>query len=303
MSSGRRGPACWSGYEPLSDSAWINLLVTPFAAVYDLCTCPGQAALFGFGPYRSTREPARAQPYGAPAGALRSVRGESSSFSGFDSAQGPGKLANHMETGGPAEQPQAPHTPQSDRQLVEGVLAGKTAAEREFVERMRCVPRVLASLNKRLGHPLRQEEMEDLVQDVQLDVWKKLDAYEGRAALETWAFRFCQIGFLRALERRQRRSGVVAYCAIETIENLAPSQESQAAGSGSGDRPGEDLVALLRHLSEREAQVTRLRHLEQLEFAEIADLLDVSLSTAKTHYYRAVEKLREIMGDQPEQSQ
>lgn len=189
-----------------------------------------------------------------------------------------------------------PRYPRSDRQLIEGVLSGESAARESFVERMRCVPRMVASQNGRLGHPLSGEEMEDLIQDVQLDVWKKLDAFEGRAALETWVFRFCQIGLLRALERRKRRGGVVEYCGMETIESLAAARTPGAEGPGAHGKPDDDLVPLLRHLSEREAQVTRLRHLEQLEFGEIARLLEVSLSTAKTHYYRAVDKLREVLG-------
>lgn len=38
----------WSGGERLSDSVWVNILATPFALAFDICTCPIQAYLYGW---------------------------------------------------------------------------------------------------------------------------------------------------------------------------------------------------------------------------------------------------------------
>ena len=71
--------------------------------------------------------------------------------------------------------------------------------------------------------------------------------------------------------------------------------ELPAEAAGPEPAPGEDVLVYLRHLAPREAQVVRLRHVEDLSLPEVAELLGISTSSAKTHYYRALEKLRSLL--------
>ena len=71
--------------------------------------------------------------------------------------------------------------PISDLELARRVVEGHPDAQRVFAERMRCVPRMIACRNRRLGRPLRPEELEDLTQETLLRIWRKLGAFEGRA--------------------------------------------------------------------------------------------------------------------------
>ena len=72
------------------------------------------------------------------------------------------------------------------------------------------------------------------------------------------------------------------------------------AGEQAVEDGGEEVGLLLRHLAPREAEVVRLRHVEQLSFAEIASALDISTSSAKTHYNRGLDKLRDLLANQPQ---
>lgn len=175
-----------------------------------------------------------------------------------------------------------------DKALVTSVLSGQPEAHREFVERMRVVGRILAARNRRMGMPLSDDELADLAQETLLQIWRKLPTYRGDAALETWAYRFCALEFANHLRRRARSPRLLedARAAVEP----APAAEREPGVDFAGDMAG-----LLKHLAPREAQVVELVHVDMLGFREASEALAISVSSAKTHYYRALEKLRSVL--------
>ncbi len=176
---------------------------------------------------------------------------------------------------------------EDDLELARRVLANETKAVESFVMRMRCVGSILRIRNARFGRPLDRAALGDLVQDTLIVIWRRLSSYEGRGPLEAWAYRIASYELLSAL-RASRRRPVTSSEFDQVYAIAAPAPEPTPDSNSSGNR-------LMRHLRGREAQIVRLKHFEDLSFEEIAKLLEVAPSTAKTHYYRAVEKLRTIL--------
>lgn len=177
----------------------------------------------------------------------------------------------------------------SDLELVRAALDAKVEARAALTERLVAIPRFIAARNRSLGHPLGTDELAELAQEVQLEVWRKLETFAGRAALETWLYRFCQLGLLKFLERKQRHGERLRILANEDLYGQNPWPPPNSSGAPP------NLAELLKHLSKREAQVVRLRYLEELSIDEIAELLALSRSSVKTHCYRGLEKLRDIL--------
>lgn len=177
-----------------------------------------------------------------------------------------------------------------DLELARAALAGEEPARGQLFARLRCVPRYVRAMNQRLGRPLDEGALEDLAQNSLLLLWNKLPEYQGLARLETWAFRFCSYETLNAMRRTRRqraRSGDTA--------QLHRVEEPGVHVPVDSGLIHEELEAMLAHLSPRESQVIELRHFEGLELGEVAQRLSISPSSVKTHYYRALEKLREWM--------
>jgi len=153
---------------------------------------------------------------------------------------------------------------------------------------MRVVGRLLAARNARLGRPLRDDELEDLTQETLLLVWRKLEGFAGRASLETWVYRFCYLELMNWLRKKSRLP--------RPLSELSDDSHAEPVAPAAAE-PGEDvgLESILRHLAPREAEVIRLRHVEQCTPNEICELLAISLSSVKTHYYRGLEKLRSVL--------
>lgn len=181
------------------------------------------------------------------------------------------------------EPSRAPHA--ADLELAGAAVAGSREARQRFAQRMECVPRMLAARNARLSTPLARSDLEDLVQDTLVSIWRRLETYRGMASLETWAWRFCMHHLANHLRARARAPVVV----------LASERMSQA------ERPEpillfDEIRQALERLDERDAVVVRLRHFEQMDFADIGRRLDIPANTAKSRYYRGLLRLREMLG-------
>lgn len=172
----------------------------------------------------------------------------------------------------------------SDLALARRTLAGERAAEREFVERMRCVPKILAAQSARLRNPIARSDLEDLSQETLLTIWRRLDTYEGMATLESWAWGFCHLTLANFLRVRGRRPP------------LASAGEHDVADASRGDVfEFERLHLAVEQLAAGDRQVLHLKNVEELTFDQIAERLAEPASTVKTHYYRAIEALRRLL--------
>jgi len=177
-----------------------------------------------------------------------------------------------------------------DLQLARRAVEGDLEARERLAAKLRCIPRFVSERNRRLGSPLTVEGVEEVSQNVILEVWKKLDRFEGRARLETWTYAFCRNETMNAARRIQReRSRTTSLTGLDS--------DHDPAVTISVDRGllDEETEALLAHLAPRETEVVRMRHFEDLALPEIALRLGLSVSSVKTHYYRGLAKLRTLL--------
>jgi RNA polymerase sigma-70 factor (ECF subfamily) len=172
----------------------------------------------------------------------------------------------------------------ADLELVRAALGGSLDARRRFAERLRCVPKILVVKNSHLGRPLSDPDLEDLVQETVLTIWKRLASYEGRASLETWAYRFCHFVLLRHLRGLDRRA----------LEKMIEVKDPSGARAWSPAR-FEEVYHALSRVRPSESELLHLRHFEHLSFEEIGARLGLPPSTVKNHYRRAAARLRELL--------
>ncbi len=173
-----------------------------------------------------------------------------------------------------------------DRRLVDRALAGDEQAIEALVRSVACLPRVLRHQNLRRGSPLSPHDLEDVLQEALLAVWKKLGSYDGRGPLEHWALGFALVEFQKGLERRARRHGR----AVEL-----PSEMEPPAPSSGSEVDAERVTQALAGLETHEALILRLKHYQGQTFEEIASQLRFPANTIKTRYYRSLAKLRRAL--------
>jgi RNA polymerase sigma-70 factor (ECF subfamily) len=141
----------------------------------------------------------------------------------------------------------------------------------------------------------------DIVQDAMMRLATR---YAARPAGE-WKPLFYRILQNRIRDWGRRRAVSRRVMSLFTARDGEPDIVEQAPGPAS-DNPAhaaQDIEAMaalesaLRELSARQRQAFMLRNFESLDVAETALAMGVSDGSVKTHYSRAVSRLRELLGD------
>ena len=168
--------------------------------------------------------------------------------------------------------------------LVERLRGQDTSAFDGIVEEYR--DRVARLCHRLLGWP---GEVEDVVQDVFLAVFRALPRFRGDASLWTWLVRIT----INAC-RRQRRWRILR------LKLVAGARERpQHAGPATPERPSMDRETLdqvrraVRGLPARQREVVVLHYLEQMPTDAISEVLGIRRNTVQVRLHRARARLRD----------
>ena len=146
-------------------------------------------------------------------------------------------------------------------------------------------------------------EAEDVLHATYCKVLDGRALFEGRSEFKTWLF-----GVIQRTAREQARWGWLRFSRLERWWE-------GAKGDGSGDNRGNDrfnnpgdrmgegdgdarlgvLTNALTRLSTRQQQVLHLVFYQELTIQAAADVLDMPVGTARTHYERGKARLRQLL--------
>ncbi len=140
------------------------------------------------------------------------------------------------------------------------------------------------------NHP---QTAEDLLQDTFVKAFEYLDSYQGEE-VRAWLFRVAHNAYIDWYRREKRQ--------IQTDPNLlAGLSPAVDAGPEAEILHSETMDLWLqatKGLPERSRQILLLRDYYEFSYQEIADILNISLSSAKVTLYRARKTIREVMKDE-----
>ena len=185
-------------------------------------------------------------------------------------------------------------THQSDRDLVQRMLAGDQPAFQEFFDAH--FPGLYRFAMTRLGHDA--DVAEEVVQSTLCKVVRKLHTYRGEASLFTWACTFCRWE-ISAWQSKHGRRGLAVELVEESPEVRA-ALESISALDAAGPRERllrkevADLVRLtLDQLPRRYGDALEWKYVEGLSVKEIAVRLGLGPKAAESLLTRARQSFRE----------
>jgi RNA polymerase sigma-70 factor (ECF subfamily) len=139
-------------------------------------------------------------------------------------------------------------------------------------------------------------DAEDLVQDVFLQAYRRLDSYRGEAALGTWLHRLAVNACLDYVRSKQGRRQRVTD-AMEDLDALeAPAAGPWRAGAEL-DRL--DLDRAIAQLPPSYRRAFLLHDVEGLEHHEVGAVLGIAEGTSKSLLFKARTRLRTLLRGRP----
>jgi len=177
-----------------------------------------------------------------------------------------------------------PAADDSDEALMARIARGDERAYRVLARRH--LPAMLGLARRILGNAA---DAEDVAQEAMLRVWTHAPRWQPLAALRTWLTR---VVVNLCLDRKRRAPWV----ALEAAGELVDPAPGAAERSESEERDRR-LAAAIAGLPARQRSAIVLTYGDGMSNAQVAEILDTTVSAVETLLVRGKQNLRRALGD------
>ncbi len=179
----------------------------------------------------------------------------------------------------------------TEAELIAAVLGGDTASFEPLIQKYS--PRVFATARR---YARRENEVEDIAQEVWLKAFDKLRSFRGEAPFEHWLMRLTVrtcYDFLRVHQRNRE----MPFTDLSEPENDWLERFAAQPETASDDADAAKLLIgrVLERLSPEARLVITLLEIEDLPVKEIAKLTGWSVPLVKVRAFRARAEMRKIL--------
>ena len=157
-----------------------------------------------------------------------------------------------------------------------------------------------------LGLVQNVEDAEDITQEVFVGIYQSIHHFKEESKLSTWVYRIAvtkSLEFLRAKNRKKR---------FAFVQSLFSADNDQRTDIGHFYHPGVQLenkeraailFSAIDKLSENQKTAFVLSKLENLSYAEIAEVMSSSVSSVESLLFRAKQNLQSLLGEYYEKNE
>jgi RNA polymerase sigma-70 factor (ECF subfamily) len=143
----------------------------------------------------------------------------------------------------------------------------------------------------------QQQDAEDVAQEVFIEVYRSLDAFQGKAALSTWIYRIAvtkSLDYLRKKGRKKRFGHLRRFLGFEDDrgeQTFEPQDPSTSVDRLEQQERAAILQQAVAALPENQRVAITLNKYEALSYAEVARVMDTTVSSVESLIHRAKKNL------------
>jgi len=128
---------------------------------------------------------------------------------------------------------------------------------------------------------VNHDDSKDVLQEVFLRVWRNIDKFKGDSKLFTWLYRIATNESLRFNERKQKQ--------LKNQMSLQEMLEKEMETSPfiSGEEIQIALQKAIFKLTEKQRLVFNMHYFDDLDYSEIAEILETTANNVKVLYHYA----------------
>lgn len=180
-----------------------------------------------------------------------------------------------------------------DLEIVNGILAGDPSVATAFHDRSR--PRIDATVVRLLGR--RENDHEDLVQNVLIAIVDSLPRFRGECSLDTWVARITAHTVWKELRRRTTTRRIFDPGELDPEAIMGePDPEHRLGQKSVLGRVREHLAAI----DPVKSWTLILHDVAGFDLREVAEITEVSVAAAQSRLVRGRRDLEERLRDDPE---
>ena len=173
---------------------------------------------------------------------------------------------------------------ESDSRILADARQGSERAFRKLVDRYH--PLAYAVVRGVLGD---RPDVEDVVQDVFVRVYRGLRGFRGDSKLSTWVYTIARNEAVNATRKRTPGGESLEDVVLATPEESRPDEQYRRKAER------EHIERCLSELDEDYRVALELRYMGEMSYQEIAETMELPIGTVKTYIHRAKIELKRIM--------
>ena len=128
----------------------------------------------------------------------------------------------------------------------------------------------------------------DLAQEGFLQAWRSIHRFEGRSSFYTWLYRLTVNLAIESLRRKGRREEV-------ELDDAIPCSLPSPRANYQRNEIRQHINAALAQLSPEHRAVIVLKEIEDLQYQEIAEILNLSIGTVMSRLFYGRKKLQSML--------
>lgn len=180
----------------------------------------------------------------------------------------------------------------SETEIIEQLKQGNEQAFKKLVETHQKLV-----VNTCYGMVQNREDAQDIAQDVFIEVYRNIQKFKGDSKLSTWLYRIAVNRSLNHIRDNKKNKWFYSF----EDEVAVKSKHLQQLESSKSDRPEFELEnkqrTLILHeainsLPENQKVAFTLSKYEELSYQEIAEVMDLSVSSVESLLFRAKKGLQ-----------
>lgn len=170
-----------------------------------------------------------------------------------------------------------------DQEIIERAKAGDSEAIVQLLSRMETP--VYRTAYYWMGN---EQDAMDATQEALLKIYKHLPSFKGDSMLETWAQRIVTNVCMDQFRKRKK---------VVFIQEEAWHEDRKAVREVERGAIAADLKQAIERLPDPQRTAIILRYVQEYNYQEIADAMQLPLNTVKSHLFRARKQLQEWLAE------
>ncbi len=177
----------------------------------------------------------------------------------------------------------------TDKELIDQILNGDRQSYRTLVDRHSAM---VFHLARRFSN--NEETVKDLVQEVFVKAYERMDSFRGNASFSSWLYRLSMNHFrdyAKDIRRKNQR-----FSEMEDYELNAQLGHQETPDAGlEQEEEANRLFDALEQLPEEYSEPLLLKYRDGMSYKVISNRLGVSVSALKVRVHRARKEIKEIL--------
>lgn len=135
---------------------------------------------------------------------------------------------------------------------------------------------------------LTHEDSNDVMQNVFIKAWSRLDTFRNDSKLSTWLYRIAVNESLDFMRHQKSMAAVTADADESSVSNML-----MADRYFDGDKAAAMLQQAISKLPEVQRMVFNMKYFDDMKYSEMSKVLNTSEGALKASYHIAVKKISE----------